>query len=302
MEKKQTERENRREKIRSGKRRKIAAAVMFGALFVIAVMLLVLLVQSVVALIKGTAGNAPEATDEAPAQTTPADPGLVYGPLAEDLSAVLSPRRSYDYSKPVPEIAAVDDSYFIDSLVIGDSRSQGFSLYGVMGNAEILASGSVNITGVLERSFEYADGTATLAQRLEAKPFSSIYISLGLNELGWEYPDMFIDAYASLIDAIRAKQPLADIYIESIIPLSAEKSASADYFSKERVGQYNTKLLALAQQKQVYYLSVEDVFIDGSGYMKSEATSDGINPARDYFNIWYDYIKTHTVSKEYYGN
>ncbi len=309
MNEQQTEREKRMDKIRRGKRKKIAVGLMFAALFIIAVMLLVLLVQGVSAIIKGGAQTKPQDSTPQSGDASAADPAQdatvisgSYGPSASDLDAVLSPRRSYDYSKAVPEIPAVAESYFADSLMLGDSRCQGFTLYGVMNSTEILASGSVSVSSAMTKEFSFGDGSATLASRLDAKPFGSIYLSLGLNELGWQYPEVFIDEYSALIDAIRAKQPLADIYIESIIPLSAEKSASADYFSKERVAQYNALLLDMAQKKSAYYLNVQEVFIDGSGYMKAEATSDGINPARDYFDIWYDYLKTHTVSKEYYGN
>lgn len=211
--------------------------------------------------------------------------------------------KLYDYAAPVPENAEVADAYFTDALLVGDSRTGGMTYYGVgVTNADILASVNANISSALTYAYAFGDGTKTLEARLGEKTYSAIYLNFGLNELGWQYPDAFISAYGELIDTIKQKQPLTMIYIESILPVSANQSNSSEFFTNARIESYNALLLSLAAQKKVYFVDVASAYKDESGCLPSAYTTDGINLNKDYFDIWQKYLKTHTVSKELYTN
>ncbi|MEG2083046.1 MAG: GDSL-type esterase/lipase family protein, partial [Oscillospiraceae bacterium] len=208
------------------------------------------------------------------------------------------PKIAYDFSKPVPAVAEAADSFFKTVLFVGDSRLFGLSIPG----AELLASGRVSVSTALNFKYEFGEGTATLAERLDARQFSAIYINMGLNELGWEYPDLFIKAYAELIDVIRETQPDAEIYIDAVFPVSSEVTAKTSYLDNKKITLYNSLLLKLASEKGCRYLDLTEVFADADGNLLEGSTTNGINPTKDYFNKWHAYLKTHTVSKEYYGN
>ncbi len=204
----------------------------------------------------------------------------------------------YDYSAPVPESAEVADSYFADALFVGDSRTQGLSLYKIIPNATVLASPNVSVSNVLDYEFE----SGTLRAALAAKPYTSVYLSLGINELGWNSVDDYIAYYEDLIDTIRASLPMTQVYIQSLLPVSANRESSSEIYTNARINEYNARLRALAASKQVYYLDVASVYKNESGVLPSDYTSDGVNLNSGSFGPWHTYLKTHTVAKENYKN
>lgn len=280
------------EQKRAKKRKYLIRRVVFCAVCLAVVVLVVaLLVAGIRAIKKGNQQSAKPADFSQIGPTQPAS--------ATDLAgyAVL-----YDYAAPVPESAEVSDAYFIDALFVGDSRTQGLSLYNVIPNATILASTNVNVSGVLEYKFDVGETSMTLLEALASKPYTSVYLSLGVNELGWNSVDDFIAYYGDLIESIKAAQPLTQIYIQSLLPVSANRDASSEIYTNARVNEYNAKLQSLASSKQVYYLDVASAYRDGSGVLPADSTSDGINLNSDAFGPWYTYLKTHTVLKENYKN
>lgn len=206
----------------------------------------------------------------------------------------------YDFALPAPESEKVSDAYFTDVLFIGDSRTLGLSMYGNIGDAKALASSNVSVSGAWDYSF--GENGETIAQALAEKPYSAIYIGFGTNELGWPYVDSFIEEYGALIDNIRAAQPLTSIYVQAIIPISANRSASGDSYNNERVALFNTQLQAMCAKKEVYFLDLNAAYADETGALPAEYTGDGINLNTDCFDIWHDYLVTHTVKKELYTN
>ena len=280
------------EQKRTRKRKYLIRRIVFCAVCLAVVILVVaLLVAGIRAIVKGGKQTQKPAGF---AQIGPAQP-LSPSDLAG--YAVL-----YDYGAPAPENAEVADAYFLDALFVGDSRTQGLSLYKIIPSATILASPSVSVNAVLEYEFSVGETTTTLPAALASKPYTGVYLSLGVNELGWNSVDDFIAYYEDLIDAIRSAQPLTQIYIQSLLPVSANRDGSSEIYTNARIDAYNAKLQALAAAKQVYYLDVASAYRDGAGALPSDYTSDGINLDSDAFGPWYNYLKTHTVTKENYKN
>ncbi len=288
----------RRENIRRGKRKRAAAVAMFLCLAISVVCLLICAVQAIVYAINGPKAPALDEQGEPVAEPTLSD--TAYGPQQNDALTISSPYIKYDYSAPAPAIAAVSDSYFADTLLVGDLRFA--ELAEDMTSAELLLSGGVTASNALERSFTFGEGEATLASRLAARQYGSIYLAFGPNELGWGYPSEFINAFTELISAVRAAQPAADIYICGLWPFSDENAAAVEYHSAERVKEYNSLLLSLARDTGCPFLTLAEVFSDTDGSQIEGSTTDGFIPTEEYSDKLYQYLKTHTVSKEYYGN
>lgn len=65
---------------------------------------------------------------------------------------------------------------------------------------------------------------------------------LGVNELGWYNDQRYYDNYADLIDLIREVQPEAQIYLQTLIPVTSKKSAGS-YINNPRfwcIGHYRS--------------------------------------------------------------
>ena len=80
------------------------------------------------------------------------------------------------------------------------------------------------MTKAFSDSFVALDGQyLTAAEALRQADYGKVYIMLGMNELGWVYESVFADEYGKIIDVIRESHPGAEIYVQSIIPVSRWK-------------------------------------------------------------------------------
>lgn len=129
---------------------------------------------------------------------------------------------------------------------------------------------------------------------LNQKQYHKVLLLFGENELGWESTQAFYNAYAKVIDAVKARQPGAEIYIQSIFPVSAAVSLkNEENTNNDRIREYNGILKRLAQAEGAVYLDVYSVLADSSGALPDGAATDGIHPSRRYCQIWADYLKSH---------
>ena len=208
----------------------------------------------------------------------------------------------YDFSQPCPESPAVDNSYFEDAAFIGDSRTDGFLLYSGIGCGENLTSNGLSIFKLAEKKALTIDGQKyTLLEALGLKQYGKVYLSLGVNELGYNNDKGFYNAYCNAIDAIRACQPNAVIYIQGLIPLNEDVIAAtggSSYLTNEHLRVYKDLMQQAAQEKQVVFLDLEPEFTGPDGQLPADASNDGVHLKKAYCQAWLEYLKTHTVSYE----
>ncbi len=211
-----------------------------------------------------------------------------------------TPSGQYDFSQPVPEGEAVELSYFEDAAFVGDSRTDGFMIYSGIGCGENLTSNGLSIFTLQSKKALTIDGVSyTLLEALALKEYGKVYLSLGVNELGYYDDEGFYKAYCSAIDAIRACQPNAVIYIQGLIPLNEDVIAAtggADYLTNKHLLIYNDLMKQAAEEKQVAFLDLNPVFAGADGQLPEDASGDGVHLRSSYCKQWLEYLKTHTVS------
>lgn len=196
------------------------------------------------------------------------------------------------------EYEIVKDDYFDDALFIGDSRTVGFSLYGGLTNATYFADTGLNIFSVMEKEFlslENIPGKTTVDVALAQKSFAKIYIMLGINELGRGTTEDFVTKYKEVIDRIHTLQPRAIIYIQSIMHVSGEKAASDPVFNNVNINERNAALATLANNKDIFYLDVNEAVSDTEGNLFKEYSFDGIHLKAEYIGTWKDYLANHAI-------
>ena len=210
--------------------------------------------------------------------------------------------QSYDFSKPVPESEAVDNTYFEDAAFIGDSRTDGFYIYSGVGHGDNLTSNGLSIFKLQEKKAITIDGTKyTLLEALALKEYGKVYLSLGVNELGYYNDKGFYEAYCQAIDKIRESQPNAVIYIQGLIPINETVIAAkggASYLTNEHLLVYNDIMKQVAEEKQVAFLDLNPEFTGVDGQLPEDASTDGVHLKKAYCKAWLEYLKTHTVSYE----
>lgn len=213
-----------------------------------------------------------------------------------------SGESSYDFSRPAPESPAVDNTYFEDAAFVGDSRTDGFLLYSGIGTGTNLTSNGLSIFKLEEKKALTIDGQKyTLLEALALKQYGKVYLSLGVNELGYYDDQGFYDAYCKAIDDIRACQPNAVIYIQGLIPLNEDviaQSGGPSYLTNEHLLVYNDLMRKAAEEKQVVFLDLNPEFTGADGKLPADASKDGVHLRKAYCEKWLDYLKTHTVDYE----
>ncbi len=227
------------------------------------------------------------------------EPGVSPEPPAvsrEPASAPPSPSPSPE-KQAGPDLEAreaVDDSFFEDAAMAGNSLMDGFKLFSGLTSCDYYSATSMTVVGVGEkRTVTLDNGTlGTILDGLAQKPYGKIYILLGINEIGYEV-STFIDYYTQMLDTIRAAQPETDIYILGLTPVSQAKSNSSDLFNMTRIGSYNEALHQLAADKGCYYMDLVSALAGTDGFLPAAETTDGVHFSPAVYKLWLDYLKTH---------
>ena len=236
-----------------------------------------------------------------PVETDPADPAEASGgaDMPAESGDGAEVQEVYDFTQPAPETEAVDNSYFEDAAFVGDSRTDGFLIYSGIGCGENLTSNGLSIFKLAEKKALTIDGTQyTLLEALGLKQYGKVYLSLGVNELGYYNDQGFYESYLEAIDAIRAVQPDAIIYIQGLIPLNEQRIAETtgrSYLTNEHLRVYNDLMRQAAQEKQVVFLDLYSAFADENGALPYDASNDGVHLSKAYCQQWLTYLQTHTV-------
>lgn len=200
---------------------------------------------------------------------------------------------------PVAESEAVADTYFSDTVFLGDSRTEGFSLYSGLEEGTYLYGVGATVESVFSKKvWDTPGGKVPLLDALAAVECGKIYLMLGINELGWSKLETFHDQYAKVIDRIREDHPDAEIILQSILPVSAKQDARGSYVNNRRIGEYNGVIRELAEEKACSLVDVAEAFAGEDGCLPSNLSFEGVhlNPAG--CRIWLDYLRTHSVQTD----
>ena len=200
------------------------------------------------------------------------------------------------WAGPVPESALVEDTYFDDVVFLGDSRTDGLRLYSGLQHGTFLCSTGATVESVFSKAVETPAGELPLLDALAALDCGKIYIMLGINELGWNGTETFRTQSTELIQRLRKDHPDAEIVIQSILPVSAEKDAEGRYVNNGRIKEYNQVWLELAEEFDVAYLNVAEGVAGEDGLLPSELCYDGVHLNQAGCQMWLDYLRTHAIN------
>lgn len=242
-------------------------------------------------------------TETVPPDTTTAPP-----PAGSDDPEALESHPRPNFTPPeeliipitrVEECSPVNDAYFSDALFIGDSRTVGLYLYSGL-KSTYYAQQGLNVSSVQKNAFiANGDQKLTLSEALDANShFTKVYLSFGINEIGWSTTQAFIDSYAALVDLVQTKLPDAYIYVQEILPMTkatAENDRYRPMGGNEKVAEYNDRLYTLCEEKGLYYIALTEIFADENGDLIAADSFDGIHLGVASSKEWVAYLKTHAL-------
>lgn len=197
---------------------------------------------------------------------------------------------------PVAESEAVEDTYFEDAVFLGDSRTEGFSLYsGLQAGTYLYGVGATVESVFSKKVWPSGKDEVPLLDALAEMECGKVYLMLGINELGWSKEETFHDQYAKVVDRIREDHPDVKIVLQSILPVSARQDAKGSYVNNQRIAVYNEVIRSLAEEKDCAMVDVAAALTGEDGCLPANLNFDGVhlNPAG--CRIWLEYLRTHSV-------
>ena len=176
---------------------------------------------------------------------------------------------------------------------IGDSRTQAFLMYAGLSDVVDYTSIGLMVDTAITKQFITNDKgeKITLLEDLKNRNVDTVYIMLGVNELGWVYSSIFIKKYEELIDKIIELKPNCEIILQSIIPVTKTKSDSDKIYNNTRITEYNTLIKEMASRKNVKYIDLVPILTDENGNLPEKASPDGIHLNKEYCLKWLDCLK-----------
>lgn len=214
-------------------------------------------------------------------------------------------RPEYTYGLPVYEKQpAVDMSYFNDAIFIGDSRMEDFGIFsGAARYSTFYAKLGLTLEKLINNDssknvkFKVNGEDMYLLDALRKNnDFKKVYVMMGYNELGWPGTASFKAYYERLLTSIREIKPDAIIYVYCVIPVGrSPRDADLSVENNTRIAEFNKVIQEICKEGKYHYLNVQEVMIDSEGYLPDYAATDGIHPTPEYYKIWLEYTKSHTI-------
>lgn len=195
----------------------------------------------------------------------------------------------------LPSGEMVSPDYFRDAIFVGDSLTEGLMDYGNLDEAQYFCHVGLNIYQLFETPKKDDTSGLTLEETLSRKKFRKVYLHLGINELGTATTSYFVKHYAAAIEQIRELEPDALIFVESIYPVTKEKSDSDEVFKNSTIRERNKGLSTLSNGKNIFYLDLTPVLDDGNGNMRADCSGDDVHPKAKYYPLICDRIRKTTA-------
>ena len=183
----------------------------------------------------------------------------------------------------------------MDAAFVGDSLTQGLQLYDIL-DTNVIANRGINLESIYKADkIRVAEGYTSVFAELERVQPAKIYIQLGMNDIAWRTEKDFTRLYGELIDKVHDEFPDAELYIQSIFPVTNWYALEDNGINNEKIVTFNQHLLDLCVEKGCHYLDVHSALMDENGVLPDAASPDGIHLNAPYYKNWFNYLKTHVA-------
>ena len=256
-----------------------------------------LCVASVLSGCGSTTSQAPTATPQADPTVQPDRPAVVTAaPTPEPtptptVQPSQGPITPYQFGAYVEESDPVEDSWFETAAFLGDSRTEGLKAFSGLKYGDFFFSRGMNVFRVDNEDY-------TILGALAQKQYQSVYIMMGINELG--YPvESYRSGLSKLLERVIEIQPNAVIYLQTLPPVNeetAQKNKLDASINNDNVAAFNQVIVELATQYKVALVDTGAAYRDENGSLPADLASDGVHFTPGAYRRWVDYMASHTMS------
>ncbi len=171
---------------------------------------------------------------------------------------------------------------YSSSLFIGDSLTEGLSIYGYVNENNVIAYKGMTIN--------YAIGEIDNMVILNPK---MIFLLLGTNDLLLgESGSQFAYRYVELAKKIRERLPETQVFAQSIFPVTQSVENDRPLLANWRIDEYNNAVMNTFRENGFKYVDVSSKFKDSNGVMNPVYSPDGIHLYSEYYRLWLYYLKS----------
>lgn len=202
------------------------------------------------------------------------------------------------YSDVILPYGCFDENYLNSTVFIGDSNTEGLSVYGYMPAENVLGKRSMTVGQVLDTRFVAIDSGTDVTAIDAAKLLSPqrIVVNLGTNNTDGTSLQEFVSQYRNVITALKTACPDSDIIIAAILPVGYYRENRS--IKQSTIDSFNEALAQLCRDDGASFLNYTEVFKGENGYMNTEYVSaDGIHLNSKGYSLLLDYVKTHQLVK-----
>ncbi len=236
--------------------------------------------------------------------STTEEPEILENSTISTISEALSEPDTALAESPImlPEtysFTPVTEDYFHDAVFIGDSRTVGISEYSGIENATFLCKTSLSIYDYAKPKITYKDKKTSIQEVLQNETFGKIYLMVGINECSYGTPESFYELYRAVVEDIRRLQPEALIFIEGNLLVTQSKSDSSQGVTNENISSRNELIATLANQKDTFYIDINQSSLCEDGALVPEFTWDQIHIKAQYYTVWKDFLLEHGIVRNH---
>ena len=185
---------------------------------------------------------------------------------------------------------------FPNTLFIGDSRTDGLRLYGKIQDATFFCVQSMSSFNTLKKELDVKGfGKTTLSNLLDKKQFETVYLMLGINELGYNL-DTITSKYKEIVDAVKQKQPNAVVVVQATLHVTETKDKDNSVFTNARINDLNKRLATLVNEDVgIFFIDPNPAFDDANGNMHAEYSKDGVHYYGKYYPLWSEFLDNNRI-------
>ena len=207
------------------------------------------------------------------------------------------------------------DSYFNDTLLIGDSLTDMLSGYvrqrretekDLLGNAQLFGVKGMNIKTACQdvaspgdRTYRYRGKAVSITQLINACGPKRVFVMLGVNDVADRPYETVKEQFALLIDAIHEKCPDTELVIQGVLPISKKycemKGVEIAYFNG-----FNEVLSEVCAEHGAGFLDFSKELMDENGYLAQSLSSDQqFHLSRNGEAIWIRALRLYAAQQLY---
>lgn len=186
---------------------------------------------------------------------------------------------------PVQQSEKADASYLNDIVFISNTQMSGMADYGMIQRSKMYLNDNLSISNLNYDELALDEFTA------ESK---DIYIMLGMNDLDTEDTESLFKELGKFIDKVNADGSKT-VYLVSLLPVTGKYET--ENITNAKIDAFNSELLKYANEKNVYYLDINTMFVGNDGKMpESKAENDGYRLKKTSYEEIGEYILTHIAT------